>query len=306
MVIQEPTSKVPIPIPVPDVNLLQPAARAEAADPARRSRRCAAWPSSARSRRPMIGLAKAAQSSDVITGSGTLDVLRYGRVLKARQLVGVRGAGLRLRRPLLRPQRHPRHQAGRVQADVLAQPQRDSPVLPGGPRYERRRADDTGVRRLPRGSEPVRRGRRADDMGDGGQKKFFGKYRGTVLSNVDPKRQGRLLVQVARRHGPLSGQLGDAVLPIGGLQFGAYLVPPTGRRRLGGVRAGQPEQADLDGLLRAARRPTRRSPPRSRLPGAPVMVLGTVGPGVGRSSATSRSRRCAAPGSCCGSGGVDR
>ena len=30
----------------------------------------------------------------MISGSGTLDVLRYGRVLKARQLVGVRGAGL--------------------------------------------------------------------------------------------------------------------------------------------------------------------------------------------------------------------
>ena len=28
-----------------------------------------------------------------MTGTGSLDVLRYGRVLKARQLVGVRGAG---------------------------------------------------------------------------------------------------------------------------------------------------------------------------------------------------------------------
>jgi len=41
-----------------------------------------------------IGLAKASQSSDVISGSGSLDVLRYGRILKARQLVGVRGAGI--------------------------------------------------------------------------------------------------------------------------------------------------------------------------------------------------------------------
>jgi hypothetical protein len=42
----------------------------------------------------LIGLAKAAKGSDVISGSGALDVLRYGRVLKARQLVGVRGAGI--------------------------------------------------------------------------------------------------------------------------------------------------------------------------------------------------------------------
>ena len=42
----------------------------------------------------MIGLAKAANMAEAVTGEGTLDVLRYGRLLKARQLVGVRGAGL--------------------------------------------------------------------------------------------------------------------------------------------------------------------------------------------------------------------
>ena len=42
----------------------------------------------------LIGVAKASKASDVISGSGSLDVLRYGRPLKARQLVGVRGAGV--------------------------------------------------------------------------------------------------------------------------------------------------------------------------------------------------------------------
>jgi len=42
----------------------------------------------------LIAMAKAARSADVITGSGQLNVLRYGRILKARQLVAVRGAGL--------------------------------------------------------------------------------------------------------------------------------------------------------------------------------------------------------------------
>jgi hypothetical protein len=41
----------------------------------------------------MQGLAKAAKLSEVVKGEGSLDVLRYGRILKARQLVGVRGAG---------------------------------------------------------------------------------------------------------------------------------------------------------------------------------------------------------------------
>lgn len=40
-----------------------------------------------------IALAQAAKSSDSVTGTGTLNVQRYGRLLKARQLVGVRGAG---------------------------------------------------------------------------------------------------------------------------------------------------------------------------------------------------------------------
>lgn len=42
----------------------------------------------------MIGLAKAATWAEAVTGQGTLDVVRYGRVLRARQLVGVRGVGL--------------------------------------------------------------------------------------------------------------------------------------------------------------------------------------------------------------------
>jgi len=41
----------------------------------------------------MIGLAKASRWAEAVTGEGTLDVVRYGRVLRARQLVGVRGVG---------------------------------------------------------------------------------------------------------------------------------------------------------------------------------------------------------------------
>ncbi|GAA1920889.1 hypothetical protein GCM10009716_31920 [Streptomyces sodiiphilus] len=39
-------------------------------------------------------VARAAESSDAISGSGQLDVVRYGYVLRPRELVGVRGAGL--------------------------------------------------------------------------------------------------------------------------------------------------------------------------------------------------------------------
>jgi hypothetical protein len=41
----------------------------------------------------MMGLGTASQWAEAVTGRGDLDVLRYGHILKARQLVGVRGAG---------------------------------------------------------------------------------------------------------------------------------------------------------------------------------------------------------------------
>src|SRR5258707_1692794 len=41
-----------------------------------------------------IAMAKAYKSAEAVTGSGTLDVVRYGHILKARSLVGVRGAGM--------------------------------------------------------------------------------------------------------------------------------------------------------------------------------------------------------------------
>lgn len=40
------------------------------------------------------GLAHASQHADAVFGTGSLDAVRYGRILKSRQLVGVRGAGM--------------------------------------------------------------------------------------------------------------------------------------------------------------------------------------------------------------------
>jgi hypothetical protein len=39
------------------------------------------------------GFARAAQHNDAVSGNGSIDVVRYGRILRARNLVGVRGAG---------------------------------------------------------------------------------------------------------------------------------------------------------------------------------------------------------------------
>jgi hypothetical protein len=93
VMIQNQLTRVPIPIPIPSFNPLQPPLGAISApitnvtvlrDTARLS------PPQALAR----GVAAAASSQDAVSGTGSLDVLRYGRVLRSRQLVGVRGAGL--------------------------------------------------------------------------------------------------------------------------------------------------------------------------------------------------------------------
>jgi hypothetical protein len=90
---QEPLSKAPIGIPIPDVTPLNPPLGVVPPLPPQitaLSDTAHLSPQSAL----MTGLAFAAKHSDSVFGSGRLDVARYGRLLKSRQLVGVRGAGL--------------------------------------------------------------------------------------------------------------------------------------------------------------------------------------------------------------------
>ena len=91
--IQNQLTRAPIPIPIPNLNPLQPPLGAIPTpianikvlkDTAKLN------PMQAISK----GLNEAKKSQDAVTGSGTLGVLRYGRMLKARKLVGVRGVGI--------------------------------------------------------------------------------------------------------------------------------------------------------------------------------------------------------------------
>jgi len=92
VLIQNSLTKIPIPLPIPKLNPLQPPLGAIPAPITNVTvlRETAKLPPAAAILR---GLAAASMSADAVSGSGTLDVVRYGRVLKARQLVGVRGAG---------------------------------------------------------------------------------------------------------------------------------------------------------------------------------------------------------------------
>lgn len=87
------TKKIPIPIPLPNINAFKPPLGSRPTPPAKieMAREVAKLP-----------LDEAAQSilaflmnnSNAISGSGSLDVLRYKYILRSHMLVGVRGAGI--------------------------------------------------------------------------------------------------------------------------------------------------------------------------------------------------------------------
>lgn len=90
--VQNVLTKAPLPIPIPDIGPLNPPLGL--IDPPPQKFR--PLPETAKyspQRALLLGMAEAAKSADTVTGRGSLDVVRYGRVLKARQLVGVRGVG---------------------------------------------------------------------------------------------------------------------------------------------------------------------------------------------------------------------
>ena len=76
--------------------------------------------------------------------------------------------------------------------------------------------------------------------------KFYGKYRGTVMNNVDPMLIGRVQVQVPDVLGVAISSWAMPCVPVAGKHSGAFFAAPSRRGRLGRVRAGRPGLPDLD------------------------------------------------------------
>ena len=87
----EPHTKLPLPVPVPSLGIIMPT---HAANPAPRLKMTQFEP--IEHKKPAAAalavLGKLLETADSVTADGELDVIRYGSGLKARQLVGVRGA----------------------------------------------------------------------------------------------------------------------------------------------------------------------------------------------------------------------
>jgi uncharacterized protein involved in type VI secretion and phage assembly len=71
--------------------------------------------------------------------------------------------------------------------------------------------------------------------------RYYGKYRGTVLANIDPEQIGRILVEVPDVLGLTPSSWAMPCVPAAGLQAGVFVVPPIGSRVWVEFEQGDPD-----------------------------------------------------------------
>ncbi len=113
-------------------------------------------------------------------------------------------------------------------------------------------------------------------------RRFFGKYRGTVINNIDPLQLGRLLVQVPDVIGLTPSSWAEPCVPLAGPTgppMGVYLVPPIGAGVWVEFEQGDPDHPIWVGCRWGT---TSDIPPLALagLPVSPSIVLQTAGQNV--------------------------
>ena len=72
-------------------------------------------------------------------------------------------------------------------------------------------------------------------------KKFYGKYRGLVVANLDPMQIGRIMAQVPDVLGEIPSSWAMPCVPVAGIQAGAFMVPPVGSQVWMEFEQGNPD-----------------------------------------------------------------
>jgi uncharacterized protein involved in type VI secretion and phage assembly len=106
--------------------------------------------------------------------------------------------------------------------------------------------------------------------------RYYGKYRGTVLNNIDPLQTGRLLVQVPDVFGLGTSSWAQACVPLAGKQMGAWFLPVSGAGVWVEFEKGDPDYPIWSGFSWGS----AAEPPVLALAGLPVspsIVLQTQG-----------------------------
>jgi len=71
--------------------------------------------------------------------------------------------------------------------------------------------------------------------------RYFGKYRATVLNNVDPEMRGRIQVQLGDRYGLFPSTWALPAFPVASIQSGFVAIPPLRSSVWIEFEAGDPE-----------------------------------------------------------------
>ena len=79
--------------------------------------------------------------------------------------------------------------------------------------------------------------------------RYYGKYRGLVIDNIDPEQIGRMLVQVPDVLGEIPSSWAMPCVPAAGIQSGCFIVPPIGSQVWVEFEQGNPDYPDLDRRL---------------------------------------------------------
>jgi hypothetical protein len=75
----------------------------------------------------------------------------------------------------------------------------------------------------------------------GGPQRYYGKYRGMVLINIDPLQIGRIIAQVPDVLGETPSSWAMPCVPAAGIQGGCFIVPPIGSQVWMEFEQGNPD-----------------------------------------------------------------
>lgn len=107
--------------------------------------------------------------------------------------------------------------------------------------------------------------------------RYWGKYQGTVVQNVDPEMRGRLMCEVPAVLGVVPSSWCEACAPLAGpVPMGVYLVPPIGAGVWVEFEQGDPGKPIWTGCRFSS---PSDPPPQAKLslPTSPSIVLQTAG-----------------------------
>lgn len=71
--------------------------------------------------------------------------------------------------------------------------------------------------------------------------RYYGKYRATVINNVDPENRGRVQVQLADRYGLFPSTWALPAFPVASIQHGVCVIPPLRASVWIDFEAGDPD-----------------------------------------------------------------